>query len=226
MRPARQESRARILAVLREAGRPLGISALIDDTGLSAGAVRFHLANLMRAESVRPVRPDTHLRRGRPVVEYEATSGAAGDPAQAYRALAAMLGRQLSAAGEPHAAYEAGRHYAHRAAARPKGTAPAALEVVQRLLHEGGFAPVVTADRSTVELHRCPFYDLAAELPSVVCAVHEGLTAGALESAGLPANVRVVPVLDGSGPCLVHLHESHQPTDVSVPPVSTKEIVP
>ena len=59
-----------------------------------------------------------------------------------------------------------------------------------------------------------------------LCAVHEGLTVGALESAGLPGAVRVVPVLDASGPCLVHLNEPPQALDVSVPSASTKEIVP
>ncbi len=66
--PARQESRARVLGLLRKAGRPLGISALTESTGLSAGAVRFHLANLLRAGSVRTVLAPTHTRPGRPVI--------------------------------------------------------------------------------------------------------------------------------------------------------------
>ena len=62
------------------------------------------------------------------------------------------------------------------------------------------------------------------ELPGVVCGVHHGLTSGALERAGVAANVRVVPVLDGSGPCLVHVEE-HPPADCD-DPLSTKGIVP
>ncbi len=49
-----------------------------------------------------------------------------------------------------------------------------------------GSTPTVSRDGHTVELNHCPFHGLAAELPGVVfCAVHEGMTAGALESAGL-----------------------------------------
>lgn len=228
VRPSRQESRSRLLDVLRQAGQPLGITALTQRTGLSAGAVRFHLANLLRAGSARRVKPATHDRPGRPVVEYEALAVDAGDPAQAYRMLAAMLGRQLSHAGQPRAAYEAGRQWSQQTVPATAGgaSAPTPRDVVQQLFREGGFEPFAREDGRTVELRRCPFYDLAAEMPGVVCAVHEGLTVGALESAGLPATVRVVPVLDASGPCLVHLNEPPQSSDVSVPSASTKEIVP
>jgi len=160
-------------------------------------------------------------------VEFEALPVDAADPANAYRMLAAMLARQLSSVG-PQAAYEAGRQWTKQAIPATDGgaSAPTQLDVVQQLFREGGFEPLAREQGRTVELHRCPFFELASELPGVVCAVHEGMTVGALESAGLATNVRVVPVLDASGPCLVHLNEPPQAPNVSVPSASTKEIEP
>jgi predicted ArsR family transcriptional regulator len=224
-RPARQQSRARILAALREAGERVGVAQLCEQTGLSAGSVRFHLSNLLRAGSVRAVHPEVHANRGRPVVEYEALPVDAADPAEAYRVLAAVLGGQLRRSRQPHAAFEAGRHWAadvSRAGAPQRGSG--ALETVTELLRVGGFAPSVR-DSQTVELHQCPYYELATELPSVVCAVHHGLTSGALERAGIAADVRVVPVIDGSGPCLVHVQAGPSCQDSDFPS-PTKEIVP
>ena len=224
-RPSRAESRGRILALLRGAGRPVGISELIRDSGLSAGAVRFHLGNLVRTGDVRPVRPATSRRRGRPPLAYETMSVGAADPAEAYRTLAALLGRELLRSGRATAAYEAGRHAARAARSPGTGSPRLAADVITGLLSEGGFDPTMRPDGRTVELNQCPFYDLAAELPGVVCAVHEGLTAGALESAGLPANVRVLPVHDGSGPCLVQLLDPSPPPAASGRATSQKEIV-
>jgi predicted ArsR family transcriptional regulator len=227
-RPARQHSRARIREVLREAGCPVGIAHLTAETGLSAGAVRFHLANLLRDGSARSVHPQTHPGRGRPVVEYEAAPTNPADPAEAYRMLAAALGRELRRSRRPRAAFDAGRHWAQAASFPPITQSPetSALDAVTQLFHEGGFAPAAGESPHTVELHECPFYELATELPGVVCAVHHGLTEGALERAGIAATVRVVPVLDGSGPCLVHLHDASREPVTSDSSLSTKEILP
>jgi predicted ArsR family transcriptional regulator len=223
-RPSRSQSRGRILALLRDAGRPLEISELIAGSGLSAGAVRFHLANLTRAGSVCSVRSSNHSHPGRPRVAYEASHVDAADPAEAYRKLAALLGRELLRSGSSIAAFEAGRHEAATSGLPGIESHWSAAEVIAARLRADGFEPTVSRDGHTVELNHCPFHGLAAELPGVVCAVHEGMTAAALESAGLPAHVRVVPVLDGSGPCLVHLLSPEVP-DANDSPASKKESV-
>ena len=227
-RPARHQSRARILRALREAGGPVGIAHLTAATGLSAGSVRFHLANLLREGSARSIHPQTHPRRGRPVVEYEALPTDPADPAAAYRTLAALLGRELSRSRRPRAAFDAGRHWAEEASLLPltQATDLNALDAVTRLFRDGGFAPAMGEDRHTVELHECPYFELATELPGVVCAVHHGLTEGALQQAGVAARVRVVPVLDGSGPCLVHILNVPEDPPTADSPLPTKEIVP
>ncbi len=227
-RPARQESRARVLGVLREAGVPQSISAVAEATGLSAGAVRFHLANLLRAGSAREVRQPEHTRPGRPAVLYEALPADADDPAAAYRMLAALLARQLTRSRLPTAASEAGRRwaYANYAHSVDDPSRVAALDIVTRLFQESGFDPTMCDDGRTVALHRCPFYDLATEQPEVICGVHHGLTVGTLEKAGITTGVQVVPVLDGSGPCLVRLADVQHPPELSVPARSAEQITP
>jgi predicted ArsR family transcriptional regulator len=154
---------------------------------------------------VRSVRSSNHSHPGRPRVAYEAAHVDAADPAEAYRNLAALLGRELLRSGSSLAAFEAGWHEAAASGLPRIESHWSAAEVIAARLRADGFEPSVSRDGQTVELNHCPFHGLAAELPGVVCAVHEGMTAGALESAGMTAHVRVVPVLDGSGPCLVHL---------------------
>jgi predicted ArsR family transcriptional regulator len=56
------------------------------------------------------------------------------------------------------------------------------LAEVARLLDEEGFAAEPKGRQ--IHMHRCPFHDLAEANPDVVCAVHLGLMAGALEELG------------------------------------------
>jgi predicted ArsR family transcriptional regulator len=78
---------------------------------------------------------------------------------------------------------------------------------VHELFAEGGFAPRRSGD-DAVELHGCPFRSVAAEHPDVVCEVHLGLVRGVLEEYGDARRASLTPVLDGSGPCLLHLDAS------------------
>jgi predicted ArsR family transcriptional regulator len=94
----------------------------------------------------------------------------------------------------------------------------AAVARVVELFEDGGFAPELLADAATVALHRCPFMDLARVRADVVCTVHLACVRGVLhrlrqvaEAAGrIPHQidadlVRLMPVTDGSGPCLLTL---------------------
>lgn len=91
--------------------------------------------------------------------------------------------------------------------------------VVVSVFREAGFEPAVDVGSHTVALHRCPFRELAAEHPDVVCGMHLGLLTGLLEQIGASTEVRLVPVLDGSGPCLVRLGACHP--ERRLPPLSS-----
>jgi predicted ArsR family transcriptional regulator len=54
-------------------------------------------------------------------------------------------------------------------------------------------------------MHRCPFAEIAEAHPEVVCAVHEGLVAGALEELGSDLEVAGLDVLPRPGLCILRL---------------------
>jgi len=204
----RGSSRERVLEVLRESVRPLGIGAVREATGLSANAVRFHLQRLIEAGEVASASDPDHAGPGRPAILYAATSRTEVDPASAYRLLAALLARAVTRSATPGAAGEAGRDWARVIAPHDFDGDPVAL--VESLFRGSGFAPRLARsgagdDTQTIELHECPFLDLAVDQPEVVCSVHLGLVNGLLDEVGQPRKVRVIPVLDGSGPCLVRI---------------------
>jgi predicted ArsR family transcriptional regulator len=57
-----------------------------------------------------------------------------------------------------------------------------AMAEVARLLDEEGFA--AEPHGNEIHMRRCPFHDLAQTNPEIVCGVHLGLMAGALEELG------------------------------------------
>jgi predicted ArsR family transcriptional regulator len=208
--PTRQSSRERVLNVLRASETPLGVVAITTATGLSANAVRFHLQNLLESRAVRARTDPDHPGPGRPAIRYAATPMEAANPSSAYRLLAGLLARAVSRSAAAGTASEAGRDWA-RTLAPPSSTEasqPDPIDVVSSLFEDSGFDPRRGVDGQTLELHRCPFLDLAVEQPDVVCGIHLGLVKGLLEEIGARRDVRLIPVLDASGPCLVRLTET------------------
>jgi predicted ArsR family transcriptional regulator len=132
------------------------------------------------------------------------------NPASAYRLLAGLLATALHRSGGPDAAPEAGRHWARSLPPANWSEVSRAdpIDAVSTLFANSGFDPRRGSDRQTLELHKCPFLDLAVEQPDVVCGIHLGLVQGLLEELGARRDVQLVPVLDGSGPCLVRLNET------------------
>lgn len=204
--PSRQASRDRVLATLRQSAVPLDVAALGSATGLSPNAVRFHLQRLAQMGSVSAETDLNHTRPGRPAVLYTALPAEATDLGAAYRKLAGLLAKALSRSAPANASTEAGRDWARELAADPDDTASRdPIGTIHDLFVQTGFAPTIHADGQTVELHRCPFFDLAVQQPDVVCGIHLGLVTELLAQLGSTAKARLVPVLDGSGPCLVRL---------------------
>ena len=90
----------------------------------------------------------------------------------------------------------------------PAISAEAAIAAVVRMLGDIGFAPEVSADRTAIHLHRCPFRELAERHPDVVCGAHLGMLQGALDELGAPVSAtRLLPFVQPDL-CIVTLTRS------------------
>jgi len=198
-----------VLALLREAGRPLGIGEMAERTGLHPNTVRVHLTALVEEQLVERA-PDATGAPGRPRLLYRARRGSARGP-RSYRLLAGMLTELVrSLGGDGPAAVEAGRTWGRRLA---EGTAPldagGSVGRMNRLLDEIGFQPTVHGDPggpgAEIHLHHCPFREVAEGAEDVVCGLHLGLMQGALQEMG--ATVRAASLEPFVRPdlCVAHV---------------------
>ncbi|TFB94091.1 metalloregulator ArsR/SmtB family transcription factor [Cryobacterium sp. HLT2-28] len=114
-------------------------------------------------------------------------------------------------------------------AAAPSGGRADALARVVAILDEVGFSPVLggpdhgaptgtasLADDAPVviELHRCPFIDVARSQADIVCSVHRGLIQGALERLDAPFGRVTLEPFARPGICLARLEP--EPPDASL----------
>ncbi|WP_407342678.1 helix-turn-helix transcriptional regulator [Pengzhenrongella phosphoraccumulans] len=224
-------SRVAVLEVVRSDG-PLDVQAISQRVGLHPNTVRAHLDQLMEARLVESsVSP--RATPGRPRLNFAAVAGTVADPADPYRMLAGLLAGAVGASVPAPGAVAAdlGSRWGHQAVrvGGPGGEVPdgsgvdddVVVDRLCALLVAVGFEPAVAevypeagrdvpgsraADGSTlIELHRCPFGDVAREHRDVVCGVHLGLMQGALEQ--LHASTTAVRLEPFAHPdlCLVHL---------------------
>ncbi|MEV5412241.1 helix-turn-helix domain-containing protein [Thermopolyspora sp. NPDC052614] len=78
-----------------------------------------------------------------------------------------------------------------------------ATERIVALLTDAGFEPRLAPDGSHIDLHRCPFRELAEANPEVVCGVHLGLMQGALADLGAPITAASLRRFVRPGVCVV-----------------------
>ncbi|MET3982737.1 ArsR family transcriptional regulator [Streptomyces sp. PvR034] len=199
-------SRRRLLALLREAdGTARSVPELTAATGLSTASVRHHLAVLGKAGLVTSApSPGPGRRRGRPRLRYAATASGGEDRCEIYRDLADALAEAVArtAAGDLAGPRTAGREWGRRLAA---GGPPApAAQRLFALTARLGFRPRREPGDTRMLLLHCPYGWLAHSHPDVLCAVHEGLLEGLLESTD--ASVELRPAL-GPGPCTALLRD-------------------
>ncbi|MDA8368683.1 MAG: helix-turn-helix domain-containing protein [Nocardiopsaceae bacterium] len=189
-------SRVAVLEAVRRAGRPLSVPEIAAEVGLHTNTVRSHLALLTDHGYVVAAAED-RSRPGRPRLLYSAVpddsggSGGGSGERRNYRLLAEALVTYLAEQSDDReeAAVAAGRVYGQQAVRRqpPLGEvdAAAATRTVVRLLDEIGFEPR-EAVNGHIDLHRCPFREIAETAPDVVCGVHLGIMRGALAELGAP----------------------------------------
>jgi len=213
-------SRMAVLELLRSRAQPLGVAEVAAHVGLHQNTVRSHLDLLV--DSGYAVRHrEAPSGPGRPRVVYEATAAPEGE--RNYRLLAEVLAQYLVATSDRpgQAAVEAGRRWAQSTGPKHAGegdgdaTAPAspvsdeaAVAAVVRMLGDTGFAPELSADGTSINLHRCPFRELAETHQDVVCGAHLGIIQGALADLGATVSAtRLLPFVT-PGLCVTNLGRS------------------
>jgi predicted ArsR family transcriptional regulator len=195
-------SRAAVLKLLRSRAEPVGVVEVAQHVGLHQNTVRSHL-DLLVSSGYATRRSEPPRGPGRPRVVYEATAAPEGD--RSYQLLAELLTEHLATTSRNPArdAVDAGRSWAASTTRRVRssdGNAPAtevsdedALAAVIRMLRDSGFAPELGADGTSINLHRCPFRELAESHPDVVCGAHLGILQGALADLGAKFTTHLIP---------------------------------
>jgi len=215
-------SRTAVLELLRSRAQALGVAEVAQNVGLHQNTVRSHL-DLLVDSGYAVRRSEAPHGPGRPRVVYQATAAPEDD--RNYRLLAEVLAQHLVATSERpgEAAVNAGQSWArstgHRlhggdnagAAAETPVDDEAAIAAVLRMLGDNGFAPELSADRTAINLHRCPFRELAESHPDVVCGAHLGIIQGALAELGtMVSATRLLPFVT-PGLCVTTLTRPARP---------------
>jgi predicted ArsR family transcriptional regulator len=214
--------RAGLLAALEAVAGPATVADLAATTGLHPNTVRAHLDVLVREGRVtRRTEQRTTRGRPRELYEVtgapdpsqayaslalllaEQLAAATSDPA----AEGERMGRRWAAhdapqAPSPHVARDGGVVRVggppHDDAVAPPPTAGPSPRVddgvrqVVRVLRRAGFAPELSEDGTQVLLHACPFREVAAAQPTVVCQAHLGLIRATLDRAGSSVVARAI----------------------------------
>jgi len=167
--------------------------------GLHVTTVRFHLDQLEAGGLL----TSSFLRSGgagRPKKVYAAATGSLATDrrdSEGVAMLAELLAEVLRPGedGEPPTPHEAGRRWAvehvpesHEPPAQTPGRWMGKVGEMVDVLGQWGYTPEVSLTdggrTARINLAHCPFIDLAKKNPSVVCGIHRGLIAGAMEQLG------------------------------------------
>lgn len=206
-------TRYAIYLELARSPRPLATADVAESLGLHVNTVRPHLER-MREVGLLAVEVGARGDVGRPQHRYSvaADAPAMGLEPPTIPLLARMLvglARRLGAGAAD--AESVGRDEGSQRARRYEA-APSTLEALVSDLDTLGFDPVVgeahgadlddTDAAATIQFANCPFSELAAEHPEVVCGLHRGLVAGFVERMG-DAETREFCSLTSRTPCRV-----------------------
>lgn len=203
-------TRYAIYLELARATSPRSTAEIAESLGLHANTVRPHLER-MREVGLLAVHTDTRGSVGRPQHRYTLAADAPslGLEPPAFPVLARMLAELAEAAGiaadrTAEAGAEEGRLMADAyVTRRPRASC---VDAVTNMLGALGFDPAVVEDDrlTTIAFTHCPYAELAAAHPEVVCNLHRGLIEGFVESIG-GAGVEGFRTLADRDPCQVEL---------------------
>ena len=201
-------TRYAIYLELARSARPLATADISESLNLHPNTVRPHLER-MREAGLIDVEVGGRGDVGRPQHRY---SIAANAPSLGFepptmpvlaRMVLSMAARLQASADDAEAV---GRTEG-ATRAEPYQQAPSTLEALVSDLDRLGFDPVVTdaaddPDAAVVAFSHCPFAELAAAHPELVCGLHRGLVAGFVAEMG-DAEVDEFCTLISRTPCRV-----------------------
>lgn len=201
--------RREILRVLQHTSRPLDAAFLAEQFDIHVTTARFHLDQLERVSLVhREVHRGGH--RGRPRIAFRAVPEASDEDAQ--RQLNGVLADALASDGDGAStrAYDAGDRWARLYDRDVDGATGGIEEPLMRVFVAIGFAPERQGGEpdTTIALHACPFRDVAAVHPEVVCAAHRGLLDGIVRRLGHETHEATLLPFVESELCLVQLNRA------------------
>lgn len=201
-------TRYAIYLELARSTSPLATGDIADTLGLHPNTVRSHLERMRELELLElHVEPSGGV--GRPQHRYTLASDAPslGLEPPVYPMLARML---LTMAGDSRLgsmeAIDAGRDQGAHDARRSDATAGECVRALSSYLQTLGFDPesVSEDDATTIAFTHCPFADLAASNPELVCGLHRGIVEGFLSESG-GCLVTAFRTLVDAEPCRVEL---------------------
>lgn len=200
-------TRYAIYLELARAARPRTTAEIADTLDLHPNTVRPHLER-MRDVGLVEVEVDARGEVGRPQHRYSlaADSPSLGLEPPTMPLLARMvlaMARRVGASADD--AESVGVDEGHHRAV-PYGDAPSSLEALVSDLDRLGFDPIVSDgdddETAVVAFANCPFAEIAAEQPDLVCGLHRGLVAGFVAGMG-DAEVAEFCTLAHRTPCRV-----------------------
>ncbi|HEY5223337.1 MAG TPA: helix-turn-helix domain-containing protein [Microbacteriaceae bacterium] len=189
--------RREVLTALIAAQKPVDAATIASRFDIHVTTARFHLEHLERAGLVSRSTQRAG-GRGRPRIMFEAVRMQRDD--EALRQLSEVLVDALAhdSDGGQRRARDAGERWAANYADETADPSVDAAEPIVRIFGQLGFEPELGFESElglasspgdanaarVINLHGCPFRDLAVEHPDVVCSAHRGLLEGALSRLG------------------------------------------
>ncbi len=210
-------TRTAIVEVLRASRTPMSAGDLATTLDVHPNTVRFHLEALTADDQVE-WRLDARSTVGRPRKLYSPVPGMNRRAAMNYRLLAEIIVDEVSRRPDAvERAVEIGRRWGAGHAAEAlgdEGASPAtdvesARNRLRSLLSALGFAPTGPGETPPCEigLTHCPFLDLAADHPNVVCGIHLGLMQGALDAWNAPLEATSLERFRTPELCVAHVRD-------------------
>lgn len=195
--PSLSPARARVLEAMQRNTATASAGQVALELGLHENTARKHLNGLADRGLLERTAGES-AGRGRPACSYRALPHHAEPDARVrdYVGLASALARHIaSTSSDPRSdGIAAGEAWGKALALEPRHVSNSHNGTVISLLNELGFAPEVDAAGTSIALRRCPLLDAVRAAPEVVCAVHLGLTRGALAARGAATgSVRLTP---------------------------------
>lgn len=203
-------TRTRVLGLLQDAATPMTAAAVAARLGLHVNTARFHLDALV-GDALATREAEQRISRGRPQMLYGAAASAPAAAQRSYRFLAEVLTSLVSdtlpdpAGSAEQAGHAWGRHLTPPAEGEldDVGAVQGLVDTLDRVGFESHAAD--DDEDRRLEITHCPFLEVAAERPDVVCSVHLGMLRGAAEQMGSPVTAQRLEPLVAPGLCVAHL---------------------